>query len=103
MIDWKTEECICRAYLQNEKIRDIASKYNVSQTTIMVILRRNDISLREGKRITPDAEESVVALYRAGKSIIDITRLTPVSSKQTVYRILRGHNVKMRRNMKPKP
>lgn len=98
MIRKDTEESICREYLRNERIRDIASEYNVSQATIMVILRRNDIPLRGGKRITSDTEESVVALYQAGKSIIDIIRLTGVRSKQTVYRILKDQNVKMRRN-----
>lgn len=100
MISKDIELDICREYQQNEKIRIIACEYNVSQATIMAVLRRNNIPLRDRKRIIPDIEEAVTVLYREGKSIIEIMQLTGVKSQQTIYRILRDHNVERRYNKK---
>lgn len=100
MVDKETEQDICRDYQQNEKIRVIAKDYNVTQATVMAVLRRNNIPLRDRKRIIPDIEESVTVLYREGKSIIEIMQLTGVKSQQTIYRILRDHNVERRYNKK---
>lgn len=100
MVDKETEQDICRDYRQNEKIRGIAKDYNVTQATVMAVLRRNNIPLRDRKRIIPDIEEAVIALYREGKAIIEIMQLTGVKSQQTIYRILRDHNVERRYNKK---
>lgn len=100
MVDKETEQDICRDYQQNEKIRVIAKDYNVTQATVMAVLRRNNIPLRDRKRIIPDIEEAVIALYREGKAIIEIMQLTGVKSQQTIYRILRDHNVERRYNKK---
>lgn len=100
MISKDIELDICREYQQNEKIRVIACEYNVSQATIMAVLRRNNIALRDRKRIIPSIEEAVTALYREGKAIVEIMHLTGVKSQQTIYRILRDHNVERRHNKK---
>lgn len=102
MVDKEIEQDICRDYQQNEKIRVIAQSYNVTQATVMAVLRRNNIPLRDRKRIIPDIEEAVTALYRSGKSINEIMQLTGVKSQQTIYRILRDHNVDRRYNIKSK-
>lgn len=98
MVNKETEQDICRDYQQNEKIRVIAKDYNITQATVMAVLRRNNIPLRDRKRIIPDIEEAVTVLYREGKSIIEIMQLTGVKSQQTIYRILRDHNVERRYN-----
>ncbi|RHO65700.1 hypothetical protein DW083_20210 [Parabacteroides sp. AF48-14] len=98
MIQKETEQDICKDYLQNEKIRIIANDYNVSQATVMAVLRRNNIPFRDKKRVVKDVENAIISFYEEGKPIDAICRLTGVKSSQTIYRVLREYDVKRRRN-----
>ncbi len=98
MVDKETEKDICRDYKLNEKIRQIANDHNVTQATVMAVLRRNSIPLRNKKRVIPKVEKAVISLYKKGESIKTIIKLTSVKSERTIYRILSDHDVKRRRN-----
>lgn len=94
------EGLVCQHYIDNWTIKDIASYANISQTTVMAILRRKNIPLRNGKQVSPEVEKEVIELYNSGMSIVEITNKTSVRSEQTIYRILRSAKVKMRRDRK---
>lgn len=94
------EELVCQHYIDNWTLKDIASYANITQATVMAILRRKNIPLRGGRQISPEVEKEVVELYNSGMSIVEITNKTSVRSEQTIYRILRSAKVKMRRNRK---
>lgn len=91
------ELLICKQYTENWSLRKIAAYANVSQTTVLAILRRRDIPLRQGKRITPSQKAHVVELYNAGMNIASIIDNTGVKSEQTIYRILRDANIEIRK------
>lgn len=93
-----SEEClVCQHYIDNWTIKDIASYANITQATVMAILKRRNIPLRGGKQLSPEEEKEVVELYNSGMSIVEITNKTNVKSAQTIYRILRSAKVKRRR------
>lgn len=94
------EDLVCQHYIDNWTLKDIASYANITQATVMAILRRKNIPLRGGRQISPEVEKEVVELYNSGMSIVEITNKTSVRSEQTIYRILRSAKVKMRRNRK---
>lgn len=94
------EDLVCQHYIDNWTLKDIASYANITQATVMAILRRKNIPLRGGRQISPEVEKEVVELYNSGMSIVEITNKTSVRSGQTIYRILRSAKVKMRRNRK---
>lgn len=94
------ERLVCQHYINNWTIKDIASYANITQATVMAILRRRNIPLRGGKQLSPEDEKEVVELYNSGMSIVEITNKSNVKSAQTVYRILRSAKVKMRRIQK---
>lgn len=98
IIDQETEQVICRAYSENTPLRIIATEHNISQTTIMAVIRRNNMPLRNKKSIIPDIEKAVISLYKKGEAIKTIMKLTGVKSAQTIYRILSDHDVDRRRN-----
>lgn len=94
----REELLICKQYTDNWPIRRIAAYANVSQSTVMAILKRRDITLRKGKRITEKQEQMVVELYNSNVSILEIINKTGVRSEQTIYRILQDAKVDRRRN-----
>lgn len=98
LITEREELLICQQYIDNWAVRKIAAYANVSQTTVMAILKRRAIPLRAGKRLTKKQEDQVVELYASGLSIREIINKTGVRSEQTIYRILRDANVERRRN-----
>lgn len=100
LITDREELLICQQYVENWAIRKIAAYANVSQMTVMAILKRREIPLRAGKRLTKEQESQVVELYNSGVSIIEIINKTGVKSEQTIYRILRDADVERRRNTK---
>lgn len=93
----REERLVCQQYIDNWPIRKIAAYANISQVTVMKILRRRGIPLRAGKRLTMEQERQVVELYNSGLSIREIIDKTTVKSTQTVYRILRDAGVERRR------
>lgn len=96
VITKREEEIICNQYLANWPIKKIVAYGNLSQTTVMAILRRNNIPLREGRRISKAQREEAVVLYAAGNPIKEIMRLCEIKSEQTIYRILREASVPIR-------
>jgi hypothetical protein len=93
------EKLVCIQYKQGWAVRRIAEYVSISQTTVMSILKRHDVPLRGGRHHNDDKVNEVVSLYLKGDSIKDILEKTAVRSEQTVYRILREKEVKMRKNI----
>lgn len=97
IITEREELLVCKQYLDNWTLKKIAAYANLSQVTVLAILKRRNISLRGGKRLATVQECQVVELYDEGMSIIDIMRQTNIKSEQTIYRILHDAGVRLRR------
>lgn len=93
----REELLICQQYKDGWTLRKIATYANISQTTVMAILRRREVSLRNGKQITEEQEKQVVDLYLSGEKIKEIMSKTSVRSEQTIYRIINNAGVDKRR------
>lgn len=91
------ELLVCQQYKDGWTLRKIATYANISQTTVMAILRRREVSLRNGKQITEEQEKQVVDLYLSGEKIKEIMSKTSVRSEQTIYRIINNAGVDKRR------
>ncbi|MDD3040896.1 helix-turn-helix domain-containing protein [Bacteroides sp.] len=102
VITEREELLICEQYLANWNLKKIAAFANLSHVTVLAILKRRDIPLREGKRLSKEQEDKVVELYNDGVSIVEIKNKSGVKSEQTVYRILRDAGVERRRNTEKK-
>lgn len=94
------EKFVCDKYTHGAQLRDIMVLTGVSQNTIMAILRRNNIPLRNRKRLSPKQEEEVARLYSSGESVAGIKSKTGIKSEQTIYRILRDFNLELRKSRK---
>ncbi|WP_218050274.1 hypothetical protein [Bacteroides faecis] len=93
----REELLVCQQYKDGWTLRKIATYANISQTTVMAILRRREVSLRNGKQITEEQEKQVVDLYLSGEKIKEIMSKTSVRSEQTIYRIINNAGVDKRR------
>ena len=58
----REELLVCQQYKDGWTLRKIATYANISQTTVMAILRRREIPLRNGKQITEEQEKQVILL-----------------------------------------
>lgn len=90
-------ELICEKYRNGIPLKVIASKSHITESTVMAALRRNGVELRNGKRISPAQEESVIRMYSSGASIASIRSETGVRSEQTIYRILNDAGIEKRK------
>ena len=93
----REELLVCQQYKDGWTLRKIATYANISQTTVMAILRRREVSLRNGKQITEEQGKQVVDLYLSGEKIKEIMSKTSVRSEQTIYRIINNAGVDKRR------
>ena len=80
------EKFVCGRYINGDHLRDISALTCLSQSTIMSVLRRNNIPLRNKKRLSVKQEEDVVRLYKSGESVARIKSETGVRSEQTMLR-----------------
>lgn len=96
-LSYELEQHICEKYSSGVLLREIAEKSHISSATVMKVLRRNKVPLRQGKQVSPEKENIVVDLYIAGESIAIIKSESGVKSEQTIYRILRDVGVERRR------
>jgi hypothetical protein len=99
-LSYELEQLICEKYNNGVLLREIVEKSHISDATVMSVLRRNGIPLRQRKQISPEKEKYVVDLYKKGESIALIKSESGVKSEQTIYRILRDAGVERRRNRK---
>lgn len=93
----REELLVCQQYKDGWTLRKIATYANISQTTVMAILRRREIPLRNGKQITEEQERQVIDLYLSGGKIKEIMSKTGVKSEQTIYRIINNAGIDKRR------
>ena len=80
----REELLVCQQYKDGWTLRKIATYANISQTTVMAILRRREIPLRNGKQITEEQEKQIMSK-------------TGVKSEQTIYRIINNAGIDKRR------
>lgn len=92
----REELLVCQQYKDGWTLRKIATYANISQTTVMAILRRREIPLRNGKQITEEQEKQVIDLYLSGGKIKEIMSKTGVKSEQTIYRIINNAGIDKR-------
>jgi len=95
-ITYREEQLICKQYTDRWPLRKIAAYASISQTTVMAVLRRNNIEFRGRKTISPEQESNVVRMYLDGYTIKDIISSSGVRSEQTIYRILRDKDIKLK-------
>lgn len=93
----REELLVCQQYKDGWTLRKIATYANISQTTVMAILRRREVPLRNGKQITKEQEKQVIDLYLSGEKIKEIMSKTGIRSEQTIYRIINNAGVDKRR------
>lgn len=93
----REELLVCQQYKDGWTLRKIATYANISQATVMAILRRREIPLRNGKQITEEQEKQVIDLYLSGGKIKEIMSKTGVKSEQTIYRIINNAGIDKRR------
>ena len=93
----REELLVCQQYKDGWTLRKIATYANISQTTVMAILRRREVPFRNGKQITEEQEKQVVDLYLSGDKIKEIMSKTGVKSEQTIYRIINNAGIDKRR------
>lgn len=94
------EALVCSRYINGYSLKYIQSLVGISITSVMAVLRRNAVPLRNGKRLLPEQESVVVRLYKAGESIAQIKVDSGVKSEQTIYRILRDAGIEQRKKRK---
>lgn len=94
------QQHICDKYREDVPLREISKKSKVSQTTIMKVLRRNEVPLKNGRQISEESERLTVELYKSGESISRIMAATGIRSEQTIYRILHDAGTTIRRKQK---
>lgn len=98
MLTYLTEFKVCKLYEEGVALREISKRVGVSQTTIMSVLRKYDVKLRDKKRISIQKRNLVVELYNQGDTIVDIRKKSGVRSEQTIYRILKEASIVIRKN-----
>ncbi len=93
------EATICARYQAGESTKELGEAYAVSDTTISVILKRNNVKARSNKQVngglTDQQEATVCARYQAGESTV-VLGISYSITPQTVCRILQRNNVKAR-------
>jgi DNA invertase Pin-like site-specific DNA recombinase len=90
---------IISLYNTNNSTRYIAELYNVSPDTIIKILRKNDIILKDPRIIdfSKDDIDTIINLYNENNSAKKIGKLYN-TSVQPIYKILRDNNIEIINN-----
>lgn len=89
IITEREKELVVSQYRDGMPLRKIAAYANMSQTTIMKIVRESGTPLRGRNTLYGKAErENVRHLYDSGMSILNIMATTGIRSEQTIYRIV---------------
>lgn len=81
-------------YEEGWTLRKIAAYANMSQTTVMKIVKEAGVKMRESNAVKGEKREDVKRLYAEGCSIREIIRKTGVKSSQTIYTIIQAERRK---------
>lgn len=87
----REKEIVVQQYQDGWAIRKIAAYANLSQTTVMKIVKEAGIELRGNKTYNTNKREEVQTLYQEGMSILDIMKTTGIHSEQTIYTIVQAN------------
>lgn len=90
---------IISLYNDNNSTKHIAELYNVSPDSIIKILRKNDILIKDPRIIdfTSDNVKDIINLYNQNNSAKKISKLYN-TSVQPIYKILRDNNIEIINN-----
>ncbi|WP_048191062.1 helix-turn-helix domain-containing protein [Methanobacterium sp. SMA-27] len=89
------EKQICNEYIYGKGSPYIAKRYKTNDITILKILKRNNINLRDGMRKISLSDERIICNdHIKGKKINDLAGNFNVT-QQTIRRILKKNNVKL--------
>lgn len=87
----REKEIVVQQYQDGWAIRKIAAYANLSQTTVMKIVKEAGIELRGNKTYNTNKREEVQTLYQEGMSILDIMKTAGIRSEQTIYTIVQAN------------
>ena len=96
----REKEIVVQQYQDGWALRKIASYANLSQTTVMKIVKEAGIELRGNKTYNTQKREKVQSLYQAGMSILNIMKETGIRSEQTIYTMIQANRRNRHRNVK---
>ena len=96
IITEEVKRYICERYVMGERLANISKNADVSQTTIMQVLRERGVPLKNGETTTPINSHAIVSLYTVGKPIKEVSSITG-ASPATIYRVLKENGVKSNR------
>lgn len=91
----ETEKKVCELFADHT-IKEIAEIVGVSKNTIARALRRNCLTRGKGQWIHPDIIRLIVEMYKNGEEVETIKERVSIGSMQTIYRVLRNNNIKLR-------
>lgn len=87
---------VVQQYQDGWPIRKIAAYANMSQTTVLKIVKEKGVKLRKNRSTNENKKEGVKRMYMEGSSINDIMIATGVKSTQTIYSIINANRRKMK-------
>lgn len=93
-ISEREKSIVISQYQEGWPLRKIAAYANMSQTTVMKIVKEAGVKLRENHAVKGEKREEVKRLYAEGWSIQEIIRKTGVKSSQTIYTIIKAERRK---------
>lgn len=86
----REKSIVVNQYEEGWPLRKIAAYANISQTTVMKIVKEAGVSLRGHNTVKDEIKKEVRKLYADGLSIEEIIKLTGVKSSQTIYTIIKS-------------
>lgn len=90
----REKNIVVSQYEEGWPLRKIAAYANMSQTTVIKIVKEAGVRMRENNAVKGEKREEVKKLYEEGYSIQEIIRKTGVKSSQTIYTIIKAERRK---------
>lgn len=90
----REKSIVVSQYEEGWPLRKIAAYANMSQTTVMKIVKEAGVKMRENHAVKGEKREEVKRMYAEGCSIREIIRKTGVKSSQTIYTIIQAERRK---------
>jgi len=90
----REKSIVVSQYEEGWPLRKIAAYANMSQTTVMKIVKEAGVKMRESNAVKGEKREEVKRMYAEGCSIREIIKKTGVKSSQTIYTIIQAERRK---------
>jgi DNA-binding CsgD family transcriptional regulator len=92
------EKQIATSYASGKSAREIAEELGLKDATVLSVLHRNGIEIRDRKRFGPRKVLEMISLYQEGRSSTEIADKFKTNSK-TILNYLRKEGVEIRPTM----